>query len=635
MQLNPQQMQAVNHRRGPALVVACPGSGKTRVIVERTVKMIQEGIPAHRILSLTFTNKAAGEMKERVTKELGKTPDKMFMGTFHSLASHILRRMGHHRGLSKDFTIMDDSDQKTLVRKVAKKLYEDDYKTVLSEVVLPALNDARENCQDPEESLKDYFHDTMASSVTADRHYAVAVQYMKEMKANNLMDFSGLLYEMYLLLEECEPARECLQKSIDFIQLDEVQDTNYIQFRIVEKLAENHHNILVVGDLNQSVYAFRGARYKNITDFVAYHKDCKIIELGMNYRSTPEITAVADKLIVHNKSNMGGTIKTSKLSGNPVVYMPFETSETESTTLANQILTWMSQGKYSPSDVAVLYRANAMSRSVEEAFRKVRVPYKLVGGFSFYDRSEIKDCFSMLRLAVNKHDTVAFTRLADFMPGMGEKSVHKIEEQAKASGKSFVEMCGIMKDQVPSGAKESCELISRAYSQDLSKAKTSDALAHLVATLKYEATISKSAKKGSDDRIDNVRELMVSTMSSENNNRGISEYLQQMQLLGSNDEKEENGKVTLMSMHASKGLEFPIVFIIGVEENLLPHERSLREGPEALEEERRLFYVGITRAKDKLFLSSCQNRRKVGGRTAPYYRCTPSRFLVESGLVKI
>ena len=281
MQLNPQQTLAVNHRRGPCLIVACPGSGKTRVIVERTVKMIQEGILPHRILSLTFTNKAAGEMKERVSKELGKSPDKMFMGTFHSLASHVLRRMGHHRGMSKDFTIMDDSDQKTLVKKVSKKLYEDAYKTILPDLVLSMLNDSRENCLEPEDALKGAFNDVMPSDLLADRHYAVAVQYMKEMKANNLMDFSGLLYEMFRLLEDCDAARDCLQQSIDFIQLDEVQDTNLIQFRIVEKLAERHHNILLCGDLNQSIYAFRGARYKNITDFVAAHENCKVIELGL------------------------------------------------------------------------------------------------------------------------------------------------------------------------------------------------------------------------------------------------------------------------------------------------------------------------------------------------------------------
>ena len=452
------------------------------------------------------------------------------------------------------------------------------------------------------------------------------------MKTNGLVDFSGLLYEMWLLLEENEAARDCLQGSHDFLQVDEVQDTNYIQFRIIEGLAARHGNILMAGDINQSIYRFRGARYKNITDFINTHKDCKVVELGQNYRSTPEITAVADSLIFHNKSNMGGGIKPARLSGAPVVYRQFETPDAESSCLANQVGLWLSTGTHKPSDIAVLYRVNAMSRLLEEAFRKLKVPHRLIGGFSFYDRSEIKDCFAMLRLAANKQDTVAFTRLAEFMPGMGEKSVQMVEEHALATGKSFVEVCGILKDEVPQTARASCDLIARAYTSDLYAAKVGPALTHLVSTLRYEDAMAKSSRKDKEDRLDNVRELMSSTMSQENTGRGISEYLQQMQLMTSEDEDDTGDRVTLMTMHAAKGLEFQVVFIIGVEEEMVPHGRSVHEGPDGLEEERRLFYVGITRAKDKLFLSSCQNRRRVGGRSAPYYHCEPSRFLAEAGV---
>jgi DNA helicase II / ATP-dependent DNA helicase PcrA len=426
------------------------------------------------------------------------------------------------------------------------------------------------------------------------------------------------------------PENKCKWSIIDSVERTSVKDVVVHSFDV-----DKHHTYVTDGGLVtcNSIYGWRGARYKNITDFVASHKDCKVIELGQNYRSTPEITAVADALISKNKSNMGSGIKTVKLSGSPVIYRVFDTPEAESECLSRQVYNWMSSGVHQPSEVAVLYRVNSMSRTIEETFRRLRIPYRLVGGFSFYDRSEIKDCFAMLRLAVNPQDTVAFTRLSEFMPGMGEKSVHKIEEQAIASGKSFTSMCAAMKEQVPACARESCEIVSRAYSHNLSSANVGQVLSHLVTALRYGTAMAKSTKKDVDDRMDNVKELIASTMSPEHANRGVSEYLQQMQLMTSDDKTDTENRATLMSMHAAKGLEFPVVFIVGAEEGLLPHERAVTESPDGLEEERRLFYVAITRAKDNLFISSCKTRRKAGGRNAPSYSCRPSRFLVESGLI--
>ena len=634
MQLNPQQQEAVSNRKGACLVVSVPGSGKTRVIVERTTSMIREGIPPHRIVSLTFTNKAAGEMKERVSKSLGASSPRMFMGTFHSLCSHILRKFASECGIYPKFTIMDESDQTTLMKKISKRLHGGDFGRVLPPIAANVVNNARENLGDVEGECMKMLIGILGNQITAEMHMDVISEYLIESKQKGLIDFSGLLYEVVTMMETNEKVRKFLQDSHDFLQVDEVQDTNLAQFRLVELLGECHGNIFIVGDLNQSIYGWRGARYRNITDFMERDSGCKVIELGQNYRSTPQITSRADALISHNESNMGAGIITAKGDGDPVRYRQFSTNEEEANLIVTNIRNWCNSGLYKPSDIAVLYRVNSMSRSLEEACMAMRVPYKVIGGFSFYDRSEVKDCLAMLRMCVNPHDTVAFTRISDFMPGMGTKSVYLVENASAAHNIGIAEACVEIVNDIPASGRESCAKFSEVFTTDYSSMNAGQALGHIVNELNYEGVLKKSSKSKVNDRIDNVQELVTSAMAGENSGLGIQEYLHKLQLLTSSDQDSPESQVSLMTMHASKGLEFPVVFVVGLEENMVPHERSVSESADGLEEERRLLYVAMTRAEDKLFLSSCKSRRKAGGRKAASYSCIPSRFLKEAGILK-
>jgi len=632
MILNPQQQEAVSHRTGSCLVVSVPGSGKTRVIVERTVALIRSGVEPHNILSLTFTNKAANEMKGRISLAMGGSPSRMFVGTFHSLCSHVIRKFPSACGLPSRFSILDESDQILLIRKVAKRIHGESVDLIDPKLVAAAANNVRENCGDLEEDAMAIFCGALQDESVAELHLQSMQEYLQECKAKGLIDFSGLLYEVISLMESNDTLRKFLQNSHQFLQVDEVQDTNLAQFKLVEMLGEKHGNIFVVGDINQSIYGWRGARYHNILDFMNRQGGCKVVELGRNYRSTARIASVADALIKHNTSNIGSGIKTVKGDGKPVLYKEFKTSEEEADCIASNAKSWLSSGMCKAGDIAVLYRVNSMSRALEEAFRRNGVPYKVIGGFSFYDRAEIRDCLAMLRMCVNPRDSVAFARIAEFMPGMGSKSVLTIEHQAADRGMTIPAACMHEINSLPSSARRSCQAFTDVYLGNFSSLNAGQALQHIVGLLNYREILAKSKKTNPEDRIANVQELITSAMSGENKDLNIQEYLHRMQLMTSGDEESQDSQVSLMTMHASKGLEFQTVFVVGIEENMIPHEKSLAESPDAVEEERRLLYVAMTRAMDRLLLSSCRYRKRAGGKSAIVYKTYPSRFLVESGV---
>ena len=614
-------------------MIAVPGSGKTRVIVERTVRLIQSGVKPEEIISLTFTNKAGREMKERVLKRLGVGKIKTYMGTFHSFCALMMRRYAKHRGYTSDFSILDDGDQRSFIKKVAKELYPEDYDRINPHVVAWAVNTVREELGDLENEIPKFLAVKIGDSEVSLMAAKVGLEYLQRTRKNNVIDFSGLLYEAIMVMEETPSVLEFMQNCHKYLQVDEVQDTNFAQFRFVELLSGKHHNVFCGGDLSQSVYRFRGARIQNIHDFIKHHKS-KVLELSFNYRSTPQIVAAADKLIRHNQSHMIKVFATNNPPGDPVKVVGYDRTEDEAKAIAQQISSWLYTKKYRPHDIVVLYRINALSRVLEDAFRQKAIPYKIVGGFSFYERAEIKDAIAMLKLMVNPNDMVAFSRLANVMHGMGDKTISLIEDTAKEHSIGFISAISKISPQIPKQARHSCQEIVKVYGGDHQKLNAGQALVFLLDAFHYDEHLIKQDPVKYHERVDNLEELRLSAMSNGNENLSISEYLQGIMLLSSGDEEDDDkNRVTLMTMHASKGLEYPIVFIVGAEVGLIPHERALaEEGGE--EEERRLMYVAMTRAKKNLYVTFCRVREKVQGKNKRLLRVSPSPFLVEAGLIE-
>lgn len=632
MQLNPQQEEAANHKDGPCLVVAAPGSGKTRVLVERTIRLIESGVEPRDILSLTFTNKAANEMKDRIYSRLSKRDIKMFIGTFHSLCAKILRQYSSLVGLTKNFTIIDDGDQKSLVEKIIEKLhpnYADDMKAW---DIIYVTNTMREDLVDLNQYLCEKFKPCCKGDLSmAMKYEEISREYLRSLKEMNCVDFSGLLYESILLINANEKVRDFMQSCHKYLQVDETQDTNFAQFTIIELLSQKHNNVFVIGDIDQSIYSWRGARYKNISDFVNKNNNCKIYKLGYNYRSTPQIMEVAEKLIKHNSERMENQYIVVNKPGDPVSYKPFVTPDAEANYIAFKIKDLALAEKNLYKDFVVLYRTNFMSRSLEEKFVEHGVPYKVIGGFSFYDRSEIKDCLSMLKLFANRKDVIAFHRVCKLMKGVGVKSIDVVEKKFYADKTDLITASMACEKDMNKKCKDSLAKLISAFNIVENGKNAAQVLMHIIKTIEYEDILKNSKRTEVQDRLENVIELIHSINSEENRELTAGEYLQKISLITSSDEKVDRDQVTLMTLHAAKGLEFPVVFIVGVEKDLLPHIRSLEEGSE--EEERRLFYVGITRAEKRLFISSCQKRPVGYGREVRFKNCLPSHFLKQAGLI--
>ena len=631
MKLNDAQEQAANHVDGPCLVIAVPGSGKTRLLVERVGRLIESGVNPGNIVCVTFTNKAADEMKDRICKRLGVPRPKCFVGTFHRLCVELIRKFSDRIGYTEKFTIIDSDDQKDLIKQIARQLEKKVEKNEVP-ILAKAINDYRENLQT---------HDQLEDALQNNEDWVHIVdEYLDKLKRDNCIDFSGLLSEAIRLLETHEDVRARVQNVFKYVQVDEVQDTNYAQFRLINLFTAKWNNILMVGDISQSIYKFRGARYKNILEFLDKHPTCVKIELSQNYRSTPQIVAAADMLIRNNTSHMAEKFEAVNDSGEDIRCLHFLNQFEEADFVARHVDKLIKEGGWSAKDIAILYRMNSMSEPIERALANKTIKYKVIGGRSFYDRREVKDAISLLRFISNPRDGIAFHRIAGLVEGMGDVTVGKIEKIAQHENVPLLEACHRFTDTVKLGKiKSAVEGLATKIEVDIKGLNVRDALEASLKRFDYEEFLKK--EYGDDEafeRMTNIGALLDSAgkFVVENPNNSIEGFLQMTMLLSGNDEKNEEDRVSMMSIHGAKGLEFPVIFMIGVEQNILPHGLAVEEDPvEGLEEERRLCYVGMTRAKEVLMMSYNRNRRMFGAGGSMYNKAAkPSQFLLEAGLLK-
>jgi len=575
-ELNPDQQAAVINCEGPALIVAGPGSGKTRVLTHRVAYLVSEKrIAPENILLLTFTNKAAKEMTARAEALIGQKAHLPWSGTFHSICARILRRDGHHIGISPGFVIYDEEDSKALIKKIIKDLGLSG-KKISEGAVLHTISSAKSELFPPEEFAsyaRGYFQELAAQ---------VFKHYQKELAKCQALDFDDLINHTITLFREVPKVQEKYHQQFKYVLVDEYQDTNHAQYVLTTLLAGPDKNLCVVGDMAQAIYSFRGADSRNLLNFQKDFLEAKVFQLSQNYRSTPEIITAAAKLIKNNRQHLNLDLWTGNPSGKKItVYLALNEKDE-----ANFVISKIREvGDDNTNDIAVLYRTNAQSRSLEEAFLQTGIPYKLVGGTAFYERKEVKDVLSYIRLIQNPLDIV---------------SLERTEKIGKARAKSFKLL--VEKNQ--------------------SLAETTP-LAILDAVLKATSYLDLYQKEDEENvgRLENVKELRTVAASYEN----LADFLENVALMGQADKKSASSEaVTLMTLHSAKGLEFKTVFMVGLEEGLFPHQRSLGNLNE-LEEERRLAYVGITRAKEALYLTHTQTRFYFGSHQANL----PSRFLEE------
>ncbi len=627
-ELNKYQKEAVEHMEGPCLVTSCPGSGKTAVLTERVVNLVRKGVRPKNILCLTFTNKASKEMKERVCKKLGVDKLGFFVGTFHSFCAKIIRKLGPGRGYDANFNIMDDKDQLDLVMQIARKLGTNIEKGEGYKII-NRLNFYRDQMEDFE-----WVEDSLRSRPLIE----IAEKYLEYCSKNNLLDFSGLIYEAIKLIEKDEVLKNKVTETFKYILVDEGQDTNKSQFYLVNLLAEKWENIMLIADLDQSIYGWRGARFQNVQDFVDKYENCKVVSLSKNYRSTPQIVSVASKLIKYNSSHMGTVFETDNKDGQPVRCNSFENQYSEASYVGRTIKRLIDEGGWKPHDIAVLYRANRQSENIESALVKNGVPYEILGAWNFFDRREIRDCLAMLKLLANPRDGIAFSRVGSLMKGLGNITIGKIENISQEKDITIPQACKVMADQAKSvSITRACEKLHSIYSNKWDQSNPSACLKGLVNKFNYDKYMIDKFGDTATEREDNVSQLALSASECNGEQDGVSKYLQQISLITNvdKDEKAKKDKVSLMTIHSSKGLEFPVVFLISVEENLLPHNMAMSQDVDGEQSERRLCYVALSRAKQCLFVSWCKKRKRFGKHgNVTFNKCKPSRFLYEAGLIE-
>ena len=616
--LNIEQQKAVEHLNGPCLVIAGAGSGKTKVLTERIARLINEGVSPYEILAITFTNKAAKEMKQRVEKICDETG--FFIGTFHSLGLRMIRENCSTLGLSSNFTIIDSDDVLTLIKKIMKdkdisikELSPNYVRNRISFIKNEMLNDG--------EIMK--FFNTPAEQLC----YEIYKEYKEVLKRNNSVDFDDLLKLPVELLKQNPNILERYQERFKYILIDEYQDTNEVQYQLTKLLASKYQNIFIVGDPNQSIYAFRQANFKNILNFEKDYPGCEVITLNQNYRSTNMILNAANSVIKNNKERKEVDLFSENGEGVKLKYLRAYDEKHELTLVLEEINKLLSEG-YQKSDIAIFYRTNAQSRNAEEALLKANLNYRVVGSFYFYNRKEIKDLLSYLRLIYNHDDEISLKRIINVPKRkIGPKKLEALEEKARLEGKSIFEI-------IDSGIELSFkELIIQLTkdSEDLSLTELIDDVldkSGMLKELKDENTLD------SELRIENLMEFKSITASFEEQTGSVNlgDFLEEVSLVADIAEhKEDDDAVTLMTLHSAKGLEFKVVFIIGMEEGLFPHQNSFTEEG-GLEEERRLCYVGITRAKERLYLTNAKKRMLYGRESIN----APSRFIneIEESLIE-
>ncbi len=636
--LNPQQREAVVETEGPLLILAGAGSGKTRVITVRIAYLIAErGVQPFSILAVTFTNKAAGEMRERVEKLLSgsRLASAPLISTFHSLCVRILRQHieALQEGYTRSFTIYDQDDSVRLVKACIKDLGFDD-KQLGQRAVQGKISAAKNRGEDA---------DTYAARVEHGDEKRAAIArafrlYEERLRNNNALDFDDLLIKTVQLLRRSQEVRELYNNKFRYILVDEYQDTNSLQFALIRFLTEKQQNICVVGDPDQSVYGWRGADITNILNFEQHYPDAKVIRLEQNYRSTQNILDVAGAVVKNNKERKDKSLWTANQAGERIRYYQAFDSDAEARFVAAKIEDHLRRDR--EIRAAVLYRTNAQSRVFEEALRRARIDYNIVGGFSFYERMEVRDIISYLKLALNPHDSIALMRVINTPPrGLGKQTLDEIERRAKDYGVSHWETISILADQgaglsprAVSALKNFREiitnLVSAANNAATSESPVSDVVKAAILDTGYSNALKAENTDEAEARIENLQELVNAAVDYDKQEQeGLRDFIDHAALVSDTDQYKRDAQVTLMTMHAAKGLEFPLVFIVGLEDGLFPHARAATD-PAELEEERRLCYVGITRAERFLYVTHAMKRRVYGEEMA----AEPSQFLNEMPL---
>ena len=645
-QLNSSQQQAVTCTEGASLIVAGAGSGKTRVLTYRIAYLLQQGVPASRIMALTFTNKAAREMKERIQKLVGTDARFLMMGTFHSICTRLIRPHADLIGYTRDFTIYDTADMKSVLKAICKERGLDE-KVYKPATVLSRISMAKNSGLTPAQYG---MNQQLLREDREMRLYELATVYelyQARLKAANAMDFDDLLINMLRLMDVSAEVRNRYQQQFQYILVDEYQDTNYIQFLLVKKLAEPQNNICVVGDDAQSIYSFRGADIRNILNFQRQYPGARLFKLERNYRSTQTIVNAANSLIHKNVNQIEKTVYSEKEQGQPLHLQPYMDDRAEALGVATKIARLKSQitndksqitnSPYGYDDFAVLYRTNAQSRVIEGELRKLNIPYRIYGGTSFYQRKEIKDALGYFRLAINGRDNEALLRIVGFPGrGIGDTTMKKVAANAIEHHCSYLDVMRRPDDtglDVNPATKKKLQAFAILIDGFHEQSELMDAFAFAETVLRTSGVMTALAVDRTQEGIDraqNVQELLnaIHEFVTQRAQEGIdftpiTDFLSEVSLQTDQDENlaDTSERVTLMTVHAAKGLEFPVVFIVGMEENLFPSQFA--EKPSEVEEERRLLYVAITRAMERCYISFARQRFRNGNLSF----ASPSRFL--------
>lgn len=626
--LNDRQKEAVLHTEGPLLILAGAGSGKTRVLTHRIAYMIEEKeVFPNNILAITFTNKAANEMKERVGSLVGDKIEDIWIGTFHSICVRILRMNINKIGYDRSFTIYDTADQKTLIKECIKEQNVD--KEMFKEkTILGIISSLKDKMKGPDTYIKanegNYYNETVGK---------IYDLYEKKLRKNNALDFDDLILKTIQLLRTNPDVLEFYQRKFRYIFVDEYQDTNKAQYELIKLFSERYKNLCVVGDDDQSIYGWRGADIRNILDFEKDFPDAKIIKLEQNYRSTKNILTVANSIIKNNNERKNKKLWTDNIDGSPVILNKAFDERDEANFVAETIRELVDSGKHKPSECAILYRTNAQSRSFEEVFMRRNISYKIVGGLKFYDRKEIKDIIAYLRLIQNPVDDISFRRVINVPKrGIGAATIEKIENYASQTGESLYSAILDVED-IPGLSKRATNNLTK-FTDMINKfiamkevMDLKDFIEEVVNDTGYINELEKEDTIEATTRIENLKEFISVAIDFEmiNEEGTLEDFLADISLLSDVDNMEEaDESVTMLTVHSAKGLEFPVVFLVGMEEGLFPMGRALDSESE-LEEERRLCYVAVTRAEEVLYITYA-NLRTIYGNTT---YSSPSRFLKE------
>lgn len=636
--LNPEQKEAVFHYEGPLLILAGAGSGKTRVLTHRVAWLIEEKqVNPWNIMAITFTNKAAGEMRDRVETMLGGALGGVWVATFHSTCVRILRRYIDRIGFGTNFTIYDGDDQKTIIKEICKR-FQIDTKLYRERFFMAAISAAKDELLSPDDYAKQVHGDTRKQKVAE-----VYREYQKQLRASNALDFDDLIFRTVELFQKDAEVLEQYQDRFRFIMVDEYQDTNTAQFKLVSLLAAKYRNLCVVGDDDQSIYRFRGANIQNILSFEEVYPDAKVIRLEQNYRSTQNILTAANEVICHNEGRKEKKLWTANGDGDKVRFRQFLNGFEEAEYVAGMISRKVGAGKWKYGDCAVLYRTNAQSRMFEEKFLFANVPYKIVGGINFYGRKEIKDVLAYLKTIENGRDDLAVRRIINVPKrGIGATTINRVQEYANTEDMSFYDALRVA-GTIPGVGKSVAKLDSFVQMIQTMRSKqpyysVKELIEDVLEQTEYRKELMAEGTEEALDRLANIDELLnkAASYAEHADNPSLGGFLEEVALVADIDNLEEDADhVVMMTLHSAKGLEFPVVFMVGMEDGMFPSYMSISSEDSAdLEEERRLCYVGITRAKETLILTSARQRMVRGeihyNRVSRFIEDIPKEVLAEN-----